>query len=55
MEREREYPRIPKRMGNPSSLPLYKANSSAVNNLWKKQATTATNNNNNNKNNISSI
>lgn len=35
-EREREkrvYPRIPKRMGNVSSVPLYKASSSTVNNL----------------------
>jgi len=35
-EREREkrvYPRIPKRMGNVSSVPLCKASSSAVNNL----------------------
>jgi hypothetical protein len=35
-EREREkraYPRIPKRTGNVSSVPLYKASSSTVNNL----------------------
>lgn len=41
-ERERGYPRIPKRIGKPSSVPLYKASSSTLNNLYQMQPTLAT-------------